>query len=414
MASSRKRTSAERNANGAAPAAAVARFFEEHPQRGKRCAVALSGGVDSVVLLHLLKDRGVKAIHVHHGLSPNADAWAQFCRKLCRQWKVPLTVRRVRVAKAGEGPEAAARVARHAAFKKSEEEQFFLAHHLDDQAETVLMNLLRGAGVAGARGMQPLSRLGDKTLARPLLEVSREEILVYAKMHRLAWIEDESNAQGRFTRNFVRRRLGPLIASRFPAWKKSIARAARHFSKEEIGAEELLRTYLREKGLKSPSEAKLVEMLKQLTSRGARTLVEHDGKRLRVYRGRLCVEPAAPQAAFAPLRWQGERRLAIPALGGELRFRRARGQGIDASLTSLQVRLRSGGERLQPDPRRPRRTLKNLFQEAGVPPWRRDRLPLLFSGETLVWAPGLGVDAAYQTGARGLGVLPEWRRFDSV
>jgi tRNA(Ile)-lysidine synthase len=262
--------------------------------------------------------------------------------------------------------------------------------------------------------MQPLSRLGDKTLARPLLEVSREEILAHAKMHRLAWIEDESNAQDRFTRNFVRRQLGPLIASRFPAWKESIARAARHFSKQEIGAEELLRTYLREKGLKSPSEAKLVEMLKQLTSRGARTLVEHEGKRLRVYRGRLCVEPAAPQVAFAPLRWRGERRLAIPALGGELRFRRARGQGIDARLTLLQVRLRSGGERLQPDPRRPRRTLKNLFQEAGVPPWQRDRLPLLFSGEALVWAPGLGVDAAYQTGARGLGVLPEWRRFDSV
>ena len=378
--------------------------------RGKRAAVALSGGVDSVVLLHTLKDQPVKAIHVHHGLSPNADAWAQFCRKLCKQWKVPLTVRRVRVAKAGEGPEAAARAARYAAFKKTKEEQIFLAHHLDDQAETVLMNLLRGAGVAGARGMQPLSRLGDKKLARPLLDISREEILAYAKKHRLEWIEDESNAQDKFTRNFVRRQLGPLIASRFPAWKESVARAARHFSKREIGADQLLRAYLREKGLKAPSEAKLVEMLKQLTSRGARTLVEHEGVHLRVYRGRLCVEGTAPQAPFAPLRWQGERRLAIPALGGELRFRRSRGQGIDARHLPLQVRLRSGGERLQPDARRPRRTLKNLFQEAGVPPWQRDRLPLLFSGGTLVWAPGLGVDAAYQAPAKALGVLPEWRQ----
>jgi tRNA(Ile)-lysidine synthase len=262
--------------------------------------------------------------------------------------------------------------------------------------------------------MLPLSRLGDKALARPLLDVSREEILAYAKKHRLEWIEDESNAQDKFTRNFVRRQLGPLIASRFPAWKASIARAARHFSKQEIGAEELLRAYLREKGLKAPSEAKLVEMLKQLTSRGARTRVEHEGMRLRVYRGRLCVEGAAPQAPFAPLRWQGERRLVIPALGGELRSRRSRGQGIDARHLPLQVRLRSGGERLQPDARRPRRTLKNLFQEAGVPPWQRERLPLLFSGETLVWAPGLGVDAAYQADARGLGVLPEWRRLDPV
>jgi len=403
MASSRKRPSADL-------AAVVARFLEEHRLRGKRVAAALSGGIDSVVLLHTLKDRPVRAIHVHHGLSPNADAWAQFCRRLCKQWQVPLAVRRVRVAKAGKGPEAAARAARYGVLRTSPFDVVFLAHHLDDQAETVLMNLLRGAGVAGARGMQPLARLGDKTLARPLLEVSREQILAYARKHRLEWVEDESNARDEYTRNFVRRQLGPLIASRFPAWKAAVARAARHFSKRQLGAEELLRAYLREKGLQSPSEAKLVEMLRQLTSRGARILVEHEGKRLRVYRGRLAIEASAPQAAFAPLRWQGESRLAIPALGGELRFRRARGQGIDAKHVPLQVRLRSGGERLQPDARRPRRTLKNLFQEAGVPPWQRERLPLLFSGKTLVWAPGLGVDDAYKAGAKALGVLPEWRQ----
>jgi tRNA(Ile)-lysidine synthase len=407
MASSRKPRSAD-------PAAAVARFFEEHPLRGKRGAVALSGGIDSVVLLHLLKDHGVRAVHVHHGLSPNADAWAQFCRKLCRQWDVPLTVKRVRVAKAGEGREAAARTVRYAVFEKIKEEHIFLAHHLDDQAETVLMNLLRGAGVAGARGMPAEGRFGRKRLLRPLLEVSRDDILAYAGEQGLQWVEDESNADETLTRNFVRRRLAPLIAARFPRWRQSLARAARHFSGVELDARALLREFLAAQGLRAPSEAKLVEMLKQLTSRGARTLVEHEGMRLRVYRGRLAVEPAAPEAPFAPLRWQGERRLAIPALGGELRFRRSRGKGIDAKHKSLLVRLRAGGERLQPDPRRPRRTLKNLFQEAGVPPWQRERLPLLFSGETLVWAPGLGVDAAYQARAQGLGVLPEWRRLDPV
>jgi tRNA(Ile)-lysidine synthase len=402
MASSRKRLSAD-------PAAAVARFLEEHPLRG-RAAVALSGGVDSVVLLHLLKDRGVRAVHVHHGLSPNADAWAQFCRKLCRQWKVPLTVRRARVAKAGKGPEAAARAARYGVFEKSPLDVVFLAHHLDDQAETVLMNLLRGAGVAGARGMPAEGRFGGKRLLRPLLGVSRDEILAYAGAHCLQWVEDESNADETLTRNFVRRRLAPLIATRFPRWRESLARAARHFAGVELDARALLREFLAAQGLRAPSEAKLVEMLKQLTARGARTLVEHEGMRLRVYRGRLSVAPAAPEAPFAPLRWQGERRLAIPALGGELRFRRSRGRGIDAKHKSLLVRLRAGGERLQPDARRPRRTLKNLFQEAGVPPWQRDRLPLLFSGETLVWAPGLGVDAAYQAAAKAPGVLPEWRQ----
>jgi tRNA(Ile)-lysidine synthase len=147
-----------------------------------------------------------------------------------------------------------------------------------------------------------------------------------------------------------------------------------------------------------------VEMLKQLASGSARTKLEHDGATLRTYRGRVFVD-TAPQGDFRPLAWKGERRLKIPALGGELRFKPGRGIASEhLKAGSFEVRLRSGGERLQPDPRRPRRTLKNLFQEAGVPPWARERMPLLFRGEDLVWAPGLGVDARYQ----GRGVAPEW------
>ncbi len=415
MASSRKPPSAEREANAAAPAA-VARFLQEHPLRGRRAAVALSGGVDSVVLLHLLKGaipgNLLAAIHVHHGLSANADAWARFCRGLCREWQVPLTVRRVRVAKAGEGPEAAARTARYAAFRALRVECVFLAHHLDDQAETVLMNLLRGAGPAGARGMAAAGRFDGKRLLRPLLGVSRESLIGYARKHGLEWVEDESNADEKLTRNFVRRRLGPLIETRFPRWRENLARAARLFAGADADARALLREFLAAQGMRAPSEAKLVEMLKQLSGGGARTLIEHEGLRLRVYRGRLSIEPTAAEGAFAPLRWRGERRLPIPALGGELRFRPSRGTGIDARHKSLQVRLRAGGERLRPDPRRPRRTLKNLFQEAGVPPWQRERLPLLFCGEDLVWVPGLGVDAAFQAAAKAPGVLPEWRRLD--
>lgn len=404
MASSRKRLSADLPA-------VVARFVDERGLRGTRVALALSGGVDSVVLLSLVKDLlPVRAIHVHHGLSPNADAWAKFCRALCRRWDVPLTVRRVRVAKAGKGPEAAARKARYGVLENVSCEAVLLAHHLDDQAETVLMNLLRGAGLAGARGMPQDGRLGTKRLLRPLLGVARRDILAHARAKGLEWIEDESNADESLMRNFVRRRLGPLIETRFPRWRESLARAARHFSEAELDARALMREFLAAHGLRAPSEAKLVEMLKQLTSAGARTLIEHDGARLRVYRGKLSVAPAVAGAPFAPLEWKGERRLAVPALRGELRFRAARGKGIDARHRPLQVRLRSGGERLQPDARRPRRTLKNLYQEAGVPSWERERLPLLFSGEQLVWVPGIGVDAAYQAAPGASGVLPQWRR----
>src|SRR5262245_55785805 len=140
------------------------------PPSARRVAVGLSGGIDSVVLLHKLREHyPVSAIHVHHGLSPNADSWTGFCRSLCRRLEIPLVVRRVSVRRAGQGLEAAAREARYDVFKKEKAEVIALAHNLDDQAETVLMNLLRGAGARGASGMAEHAHFGDKTLWRPLL-----------------------------------------------------------------------------------------------------------------------------------------------------------------------------------------------------------------------------------------------------
>ena len=401
MASSRKPRSAE-------VIAAVWRTLEE--LHGKRILVGLSGGVDSVVLLHALAQREkVAAAHIHHGLSPNADRWARFCRRLCKQLGVPLTVRRVRVAKRNE---AAAREARYAALAKLPFDVLALAHQLDDQAETVLMNLLRGAGPRGARGMPQRASFHGRALVRPLLDVPREAIAAYAREHRLKWVEDESNASDAFTRNFLRLRIAPLLSERYPRWREALARAARHFGRAELTANSALREFLATKGLRAPSEAKLIEMLKQLTGRGSNTLIEHDGVQLRVYRSDVKIERPLAARAFQPVAWHGERKLALPELGGELRFRRARGAGIDPKWVesgALQVKLRSGGERLQPDARRPRRTLKNLFQEAGVPPWQRARMPLIYRGDDLVWAPGLGIDSRYQNAEKRAGWVPEWR-----
>jgi len=382
---------------------------------GRTLAVGLSGGVDSTVLLHLLsrkKDFSLEAIHVHHGLSPNADSWERFCRSLCRRLRVPLVVRRVKVRKTGKGLEAAARQARYEALMKSRAGVIALAHNLDDQAETVLMNLLRGSGARGASGMPERARRGGKTLWRPLLAVPRSDIVRYAREQGLEWIEDESNADEKLTRNFLRRRIGPLLEQRFPRWKEALARAARHIARKEAGREEMLRGFLRSKGLSAPSEAKLGEMLKQLGASGARTRIRHEGKALRLYRGKVLLEEEFPQADFRSVTWNGEPRVPLPALGGELRFRAARGKGI--ALDSVQknvfsVRLRRGGERLQPHAGRPRRTLKNLFQEAGVPPWERERLPLLFCGDDLVWAPGLGIDVRYQASGARSGLVPAWQ-----
>jgi tRNA(Ile)-lysidine synthase len=416
MASSRKPRSGEL-------AAAVGDFLGALSLGKKRVAVGLSGGVDSVVLLHVLKTLQPKhgfalsALHVHHGLSPNADGWTRFCRAYCSSLAIPLAVRRVKVSRSKDGLEAAARRARYAAFAKSAADFLVLAHHLDDQAETVLMNLLRGAGARGASGMPARSTLaakrGRKLVLRPLLGSTRKSIEAYARAERLEWIEDESNADEALTRNFVRRRLGPVLEERFPAWRENLARAARLFSRRELGADRLLRQFLAAQGLRAPSEARLVEMLKQLTSEGKRTLLEHDGARLRKYRGKVLVDALPLDATFSPLRWQGERRVPIPSLHGELSFKRARGKGIafDSSAKKLfTIQLRTGGERLQPDARRPRRTLKNLFQEAGVPSWERERLPMLFCGDDLVWVPGLGIDVRYQVSEKAQGLVPEWRR----
>ncbi|HYL24439.1 MAG TPA: tRNA lysidine(34) synthetase TilS [Burkholderiales bacterium] len=405
MASSRKPRSAEVRA-------AVARAAPE--LQGKRILVGLSGGVDSVVLLHALSREvpGVRAAHINHRLSPNAERWARFCRRLCRRLGVPLTVQRVRVARRGEGLEAAARAARYAALAKLTFDVLALAHQLDDQAETVLMNLLRGAGARGASGMRARTAFRGRALIRPLLEVPRESIVAYAREHQLAWIEDESNLSDAYARNFIRLHLAPLLRARYPRWREALARAARHFARSDADARVLLREFLAARGLRSPSEAKLVDMLRQLTAAAPGTRIEHDGAELRVYRGAVRVTPVRKPGAFQPVRWHGERKLTLPALGGELRFRRARGSGIDARWVQegeMRVKLRAGGERLQPDARRPRRTLKNLFQEAGVPPWERERLPLLYRGDELVWAPGLGVDARYAAARKRAGWVPEWR-----
>lgn len=215
--------------------------------------VGLSGGCDSVVLLHLLSRTDfagrLAAIHVHHGLSPNADAWAGFCSAYCQSLGIPLIVRSVRVDRSsGQGLEAAARQARYAAFDEMLPAGtcLLLAQHRGDQAETVLFNLLRGAGVTGAAAMRVERAQGALRLLRPLLDVSRTEIEIYAQQHGLGWIEDESNADTRFTRNFLRHEALTAINQRFPDAEAALARAASNFAEasdllDVLAAEDWLR-----------------------------------------------------------------------------------------------------------------------------------------------------------------------------
>lgn len=230
---------ASRNKRSTDLAERVGVFLAARVSPTDRLSVGLSGGCDSVVLLHALCRSGhgqrLNAIHVHHGLSSNADAWAEHCQLYCGSLGIPITVHRVSIDPASrEGLEAAARAARYAAFSEVDAECLLLAHHRGDQAETVLFNLLRGSGITGAAGMPAERRFGSKRLLRPLLDCGRTEIEDYARQHGLSWVVDESNADTRFARNYLRHSTMGSLVERFPMAESSLSRAAANFG-EALG-----------------------------------------------------------------------------------------------------------------------------------------------------------------------------------
>jgi len=415
---------------------------------GDRLVAALSGGVDSVLLLHVLRKLSgrhgfhLSALHVNHGISQYSDSWQAFCKRLCETLSIPLDVKRVDVNRdGGEGLEGAARRARYGIFAEVTAEWLVLAHHRDDQAETLLFNLLRGAGVGGAAAMPVVRGFANRPglgILRPFLESSRCEIEDYARKEGLVWIEDESNADTRHARNFLRHRVFPLMRERFPGCHAVLARAAANFAESEGLLEELarsdaalvmregriitsqlakldnararnlLRHVLRCEGIDQPDSVRLHEIVRQVCFAAPDRRLSFDlGDRvLYRYRGEVWLIPHAE--AGADIEWQGEDRLKWGA--AVLRFKALMGVGISREkLDSGCVRLvlRRGGERFQPDSRRPRRELKKLLQEHAVPPWERSRMPLLWCGSDLVWVPGIGIDCAWQCAPGEPGVLPE-------
>lgn len=420
--------------------------LSQHVAPGARVAVALSGGIDSMALLDAAKSLApihpitLSAIHAHHGLQANADRWAEFCAAECAARGVPLTVHRLRIArKSGRSLEAQARSARYACLAGADADVVALAHHADDQAETVLLQLLRGAGPPGLAAM-PRFRPGRPALLRPFLAHTRAEIAAYASARRLAWIEDESNADRRHARNALRHEIAPLLAARFPGYPQTLARAARHqaeaallldelaradaagavseegLERARLGslqaarARNLLRWFLREQGLRPPSEAKLADMLRQLVGAAAdaRTNIRIDQLEVGCHRGRIAVHAPAPEP-FERV-WLGEVQVLLP--GGVLGFTRAHGAGLaSAKLAKSQVTLRSraGGERIRLAADRPTRAVKQLLQEAHVPPWMRQALPLVWCGDELAAVPGLGVALEFQAAPDEPSWSLDWR-----
>jgi tRNA(Ile)-lysidine synthase len=418
-----------------------------------RIAVAYSGGLDSSVLL----DAAVRvagaarcvALHVHHGLSPNADAWAEHAAKVAASLGVGFDATRVDVPRASRASvEASARERRYEALETMCERHgatvLWLAQHADDQAETVLLQLLRGAGIAGLAAMAPRHRPATSPVerVRPLLHLLRAQLERYAAERRLAWIDDESNLDTRYARNALRIDVLPALAVHFPGFRDALGRAAQHAAAaqrllddlaaidlaeaarddgralsrtalvalDDARGANLLRYWMRSLGLPGASAARLADMMRQLRdAHDAHALrVDHAGQCLRLYRETVYWEAgdsadprdddvAAARPPVATCGWDGQEVWHVPAWRGTYVFAPAAPGDADALPETalrgapLAVRARAGGERMRTSPDGPSRTLKNLFQERGVPAWQRD-VPLLFAGERLLYVPRLGVN----------------------
>lgn len=421
-------------------------------QPHRQFLLAFSGGLDSTVLLHRLvrwreQDPTIqlRAIHIHHGLSANADGWVAHCQQVCQQWQVPLLVERVVLGDEGLGIEAHARQARYQAFRMAllPGEALVTAQHLDDQCETFLLALKRGSGPTGLSAMSGESNFAGTKLLRPLLNERRESLYRWAMTHQLTWIEDESNQDDAYDRNFLRLRIVPLLSARWPHFAEAVARSASLCGEQEQLLDEMLAAELAT--LMASDGSLAVEPLTTLSAprRAAllrRWLGAHNALMpsrdvperiwrevaqaredafpclrlgdftVRRYQQRLHWVKYIPGQTEAVLSWPDiSKPLLLPADLGELALQPGGALREPNQGDTVTIRFRASGN-LHIVGRHGGRKLKKIWQELGVAPWRRDTTPLLFYGETLIAAAdGLFVTQEGRV-EQGKGVQMVWRK----
>ena len=401
--------------------------------------VGFSGGLDSHVLLHLLSrvrshyPIKISTIYINHGLSPNATKWAMHCADVCNKLQVEFKACVVDIDPfSEESPEALARDHRYAVFAEwlAEKDVLLTAHHQDDQAETVLVQMLRGAGPKGMAAMPHIKPFAEGFHARPLLKFTRTELQNYAEQHQLQWIDDESNKDVKFVRNFLRHDVLPILKNRWPSVTNTLARVAENCAEmhqllDEVISHDLravkgsventlsiqallqlssmrqryvLRAWLTELHFPIPSFIKLQQIQQDmLFAREDKTPhFSWRGVELRRFRddlyAMLCLKEHEPSQV---IKWDFAESLQLPHLG-MLSATRVPGRGIRLDVDNVTVRFRQGGEVLKLPGRQCSHALKNLFQEWGVPLWQRDRLPLIYVGEKLAAVVGYGIHEEFE------------------
>ena len=430
--------------------------FTQKKLANPRLVLAFSGGLDSTVLLYLLAQCRktcsfqLSAQHVHHGLSPNADDWADFCQQVCLKLNIPFALYKVNINKSsGLGTEATAREARYKALLSVDADFICLAHHQDDQAETLLLQLARGAGVKGLTGMAAV----NGKLLRPLLEVPRSHLEAYAKQHQLIWIEDESNADTRFNRNFIRHKVLPILEESYPSIRQTLSRSAKNMADANDLFDELalidalqagfddktnttiglstlknlceprvnncLRWWLAQNSLQMPSQQQLQQITQQLMHAKQDAAIElkvSETCTLRRYQNRAYLVQELPPNAPINWLWQGEDVIDLPNKT-QLIFSKKMGEGISLRKienAALRIKFREGNERFKPQLGRPHRSLKVMLQNGDMPPWQRAQLPLIFMDDTLVVIPNIGVDANFQASCDEMGLVVNWIDYEEL
>lgn len=458
--------------------------LKTHYPHCRTLVIALSGGLDSMVLLELCQqtrehwqawfDNGMRAVHVHHGLSANADAWADFCQRACDQRAVPLLTVRAGAQlqiyrKQGKSLEEAARHARYQVFESNlnVDDVLLMAHHQDDQAETVMLNLLRGSGARGLSGIPVHRSLGASQLWRPMLicegGLERADLQTFATQSGLQWIEDESNDDLSLSRNFLRHQVMPVLKQEWPGLTTTMSRAAalQADNDELLGA--LAQQYLRlhqdeEDGTLDTTDlqqqsaamqalvlrhwlhgvaaiwpdARCIQVLRQevlCAADDAEPLLQWQGREIRRFRQRLYLlwprEPhvPAPDGGFV---WQPAADGRLPALvlpgNGILRLIRVKQGGMPLPQTNCHIVYRhyssydsdKGANLLSGSfdcalAGRPRRALKKILQESQLPPWDRSRVPLIFIDGRLAWIAGVGVCEGFQAEPAESGWAVNWQ-----
>lgn len=409
----------------------------------QRLWIAYSGGLDSQVLLHALaalsegKHR-LQAIHVNHGWHPHAQQWAQRCMQECDGLGISCQIVEVNAqAQKGQSLEALARTVRYEAFAKimGVGDYLFTAHQQDDQAETLLLQLFRGAGVKGLAAMPEITAFAEGFHVRPLLKFTRKELQAYAEQQGLQWIEDVSNTDRRFDRNYIRHELLPVIQKRWPAAATTLTRSARHCAEAaeliEMVAERdlqkcvgvhahtlsiplikkltpprlhnLLRFWLQSCDFAVPSEAQLQQIKDDvlLSRNDACPVVSWDRVEIRRYQNTLYAldQNNIHRVTLSTMRWNDLQKPLVLSGVGTLRAILTQGKGIRSSAisdpTKISVRFRQSGERFQPAGRQGSHPLKKLFQEWRIPPWQRDHIPLLYYQDQLIAVVGFAISAQF-------------------